>query len=229
MNPQLHGAVLSGVATCIDRNLDILRPEILRSFGLSVRFVELSMHAVALLKTDALDFYSVGSSATAEDISLITSETSKSSPRPLLIFLGQSDEKRTIQYLNSGFDAVLSWRVSEEILAAQICALRRRAQLRIPSLVIFDMQLDLFARTITRGERRAWLSPKEFDLLQYLFSNSGKTISRSEIARTVWGHHDAECADSCKQVIRTLRKKLSILERDSLLHTIWNEGYRFGT
>ena len=41
-------------------------------------------------------------------------------------------------------------------------------------------------RTVTRGGGKLDLTPREFDLLEYLLRNQGRVVSREMLARDIW-------------------------------------------
>jgi hypothetical protein len=84
--------------------------------------------------------------------------------------------------------------------------------------------LDLGAREVIAGSKRASLTRREFDTLYYLIQRSGDVVGRDDILNDVWGQ-EAEVGSNVVDVtIRSLRKKLR--ERSSLIETISGIGYR---
>ena len=84
--------------------------------------------------------------------------------------------------------------------------------------------LDVGARELVVGSRRAPLTRREFDTLQYLVQHAGTVVNREEILADVWGD-DADVASNVVDVIvRSLRKKLA--ERANAIETISGVGYR---
>ena len=73
-----------------------------------------------------------------------------------------------------------------------------------------------------------YLTPKEFEVLQYLIKHIGKVLTPDAILMHVWGTERLGDPDLVKQYIYRLRQKV---ERDpenpKYLHTVWGEGYYF--
>ncbi len=46
--------------------------------------------------------------------------------------------------------------------------------------------MDLPQRLVIRGGHKIELTAREFELLEYFFSNSGRVVSREMLARDVW-------------------------------------------
>ena len=53
-------------------------------------------------------------------------------------------------------------------------------------LKIHDLEVDMASRTVTRGGGKLDLTPREFDLLEYLLRNQGRVVSREMLARDIW-------------------------------------------
>ena len=84
--------------------------------------------------------------------------------------------------------------------------------------------LDVGARELVVGSRRAPLTRREFATLQYLEQHAGTVLHREEILAEVWGD-DADVASNVVDVIvRSLRKKLA--ERANAIETVSGVGYR---
>jgi DNA-binding response OmpR family regulator len=81
--------------------------------------------------------------------------------------------------------------------------------------------LDLGAREVIAGSKRASLTRREFDTPYY---RSGDVVERDDILNDVWGHEADVASNVVDVTIRSLRKKLR--ERSSLIETIFDIGYR---
>lgn len=99
-------------------------------------------------------------------------------------------------------------------------------------LEIGDIVLNLKKREIYLNRERADLSPKDFDLAVLLFRNLGRTISREQLLRDVWGAelNDAPGWSSERTVdthISRLRRKLGLTpDQGWRLSAIYGRGYR---
>jgi hypothetical protein len=84
--------------------------------------------------------------------------------------------------------------------------------------------LDVGARELVVGSRRAALTRREFDTFYYLVQRAGTVVDREGILADVWGD-DADVASNVVDVVvRSLRKKLA--ERANVIETISGIGYR---
>jgi DNA-binding response OmpR family regulator len=109
-------------------------------------------------------------------------------PIIMLTALGAIDDK--VEGLDAGADDYLVKPIDFRELHARIRALTKRqgkAQTQLPALLkIADLELNPVTFVVIRGGTQISLSPKEFKLLLYMMQNSGRVLSRAEIAERVW-------------------------------------------
>ena len=70
------------------------------------------------------------------------------------------------------------------------------------------------------------LTFKEFELLKYLAQHPGRVFSRQQLLAEVWGYDYFGGTRTVDVHVRRLRAKLGV-ERESLIGTVRNVGYRF--
>jgi DNA-binding response OmpR family regulator len=92
---------------------------------------------------------------------------------------------------------------------------------------VADLELDLVARRVNRGERRVDLTGREFELLEYLLRHQGHLVSREMLARDVWKEpRRATPLDNVIDVQMTrLRRKVDIEGAARLIHTVRGVGF----
>ena len=107
-------------------------------------------------------------------------------------------------------------------LAARLHALVRRAHGKTQtSLHLRDVTLDPEARRVSRHGEAISLSTREFDLLQTLFRNAGRVLSRAQLEQHLyrWGH-EVE-SNTIEVHIHHLRRKMGA----DLITTVRGVGY----
>jgi len=87
-----------------------------------------------------------------------------------------------------------------------------------------DLEMDLAAHRVRRGNAEVELSPTEFRLLRYLLLNRGQVLSKPQILDHVWQYDFGGDASVVETYISYLRKKLDQRE-PRLIHTIRGFGY----
>jgi len=108
--------------------------------------------------------------------------------------------------------------------------LRRVSPLATPMTIGPDgMQLDATRRTVTANGRSAELTTREFDVFRCLADNGGRTLSREEILRRVWGNakHRPSAPGIVGVYVLYLRRKLTKLGLAHALRTVKGQGYSF--
>jgi len=88
------------------------------------------------------------------------------------------------------------------------------------------LHIDKSRRMISLNGKRLRLTPKEYDLLSFLLTNTGKVFTRDELFRSVWDSDDDSDTRAVMVYIGRIRKKI---ERDpsnpEILINVWGSGY----
>ncbi len=87
-----------------------------------------------------------------------------------------------------------------------------------------DALLDVIQHQVLVGRDRVDLTPREFEVMDYLHRHIGATVSREELLTWIWGDEDTLSASVVDGVIYTLRKKLG--SNAGLIETVRGVGYR---
>lgn len=163
----------------------------------------------------------------------VVEEVRLSSQVPLLMLVESLTERTFSSLLHRGADAVLSYPVSHQGLAAQAIALMRRANnvpgFVLPTLELDEIALDPSTRTVTVvGEDPRRLTRLEFRLLYTLMTNRGRVVPMDVIVEHVWGYTGEGNEDLVRGLISRLRRKIEPNgETDLFIETIPGIGYRF--
>lgn len=160
-------------------------------------------------------------------------EIRRISPRlPILMLTIRDNQDDKVEALDSGADDYVTKPFHMRELTARVRAAIRRSHTvdTAPgdTLQVGDIALDPQRREVSKAGRPVHLTPKEFDLLHYLMSNSGKPLAHSQLLTAVWGPEYGGELEYLRTFVRQLRKKL---EDDPsqpvyLLTEMWF-GYRF--
>jgi DNA-binding response OmpR family regulator len=114
-----------------------------------------------------------------------------------------------------------------ELLARVRALLRRGRPEHALRLKVADLELDVATRNATRGGTPLDLTPREFELLEYLMRHNGQLVSREMLAVDVWREpHRGTPLDNVIDVhIARLRKKVDQGSSVRLIHTIRGVGF----
>ncbi len=150
---------------------------------------------------------------------------------PVIIATSRNEESDRIAGLEMGADDYVTKPFSVDELLARLKAvlLRGDRQASGPRKLSFDdVELDLDARTMTRGGHEVVMTRTEFDLLAYFIENEGKALSRDTVMNDVWGLEYFGTQRSLDSFVANLRKKI---EKDPHhpvhIHTVHGVGYKF--
>jgi DNA-binding response OmpR family regulator len=154
---------------------------------------------------------------------------------PTIMLTAKSEESDVLLGLGLGADDYVTKPFSiRELIARAEAVLRRRAQEggAAGAVVRFArFTLDREARELRNdgavGAVVA-LSPKEYDLLEYLAVNPGKALSRETILNAVWGYDGMVTGRSVDRFVTNLRKKIEAEPREPRhILTVRGFGYKF--
>ena len=151
---------------------------------------------------------------------------------PILVLSVRDSEKDKISALDAGADDYITKPFSVNELMARIRANLRRlpahGEQAHPIVVSDDLTVDFAARQVVAHGQAVRLTPKEFELLQYLMSNANKPVGHRKLLQTLWGPEYGDEVEYLRVFVSQLRKKI---EADPahpryILTEPW-VGYRF--
>jgi DNA-binding response OmpR family regulator len=116
----------------------------------------------------------------------------------------------------------------EELLARVRALLRREYRAKNPCLKVEDLQIDLIAQRVRRGQDEIQLTPREYALLEYLAMRAGQTVSRTEIWEHVYEFNSEASSNVVDVYIGYLRKKIERPGKSPVIHTVRGRGYILG-
>src|SRR5436190_13243354 len=147
---------------------------------------------------------------------------------PVLIVTARDGVDDRVLGLDLGADDYLVKPFALPELLARIRALLRRGRpVDVLRLKVADLELDLVARRVVRGQKLIDLTAREFELLEYLLRHQGHLVSRDMLAREVWREpRRATPLDNVIDVqIARLRRKVDPDGTPSLIHTESGVGF----
>ena len=97
-----------------------------------------------------------------------------------------------------------------ELLARIRAALRRLPAYseRDQLVVVGELQINFMLRRVIASDREIRLTPKEFDLLQYLIANPNVPIPHAKLLQAVWGPDYGDQLQYLRVFVNQLRKKI---------------------
>jgi heavy metal response regulator len=145
---------------------------------------------------------------------------------PVLLLTVRATIEDKVLGLDAGADDYLTKPFAFQELVARVRALlRRRTEAEPTVLRLGDLRLDPARRTVTRGDEKIDLTPREFALLDYFMRNPGRVLTRTMIAEHVWDYSFDTSTNVIDVYVNYLRKKVDAGREPKLLHTIRGVGY----
>ncbi len=89
-----------------------------------------------------------------------------------------------------------------------------------------DLEMDLANYTVQVGGQPVELTYKEYELLRFLATNSGRVLNRETLLNRVWGYDFYGGGRTVDVHIRRLRSKIED-RHHTFIETVRNVGYRF--
>ncbi|MEE9273484.1 MAG: response regulator transcription factor [Robiginitomaculum sp.] len=153
-------------------------------------------------------------------------EDGDSTPVLILSALGEVDQK--VEGLRAGGDDYLAKPYSFTELLARVEAIGRRSDptAAVTKLKAGDMEMDLLARTVKRGDQKIFLQPREFRLLECLMRHAGRVVTRTMLLEKVWDYHFDPQTNVIDVHVSRLRAKIDKNFETPMLHTVRGAGYR---
>jgi two-component system OmpR family response regulator len=150
---------------------------------------------------------------------------------PVIILSALGSPEDRIKGLTSGADDYLVKPFTfAELLARIRLLIRRGTNVSGVETVLRcdDLEMDLIARRVRRGERLIELQPREFRLLEFLLRHVDQVVTRTMLLEGVWDYHFDPGTNVIDVHLSRLRKKIDEGATRPLLHTVRGAGYRIG-
>jgi len=129
-----------------------------------------------------------------------------------IIMLTVSDsEQDKVAALDAGADDYVTKPFGMPELLARIRAALRRLPAypeRDQLVIVGELQINFMQRRVIAKDREIRLTPKEFDLLQYLITNPNIPISHAKLLQAVWGPDYGDQLQYLRVFVNQLRKKI---------------------
>jgi len=146
---------------------------------------------------------------------------------PVIILSGDLDPMTKVAAFTAGADDYVTKPFKVDELVARIHAVDRRAKrANSQEIRLGRLTLRLQDRCAIVGDATLNLTRKEFDLLEALASQKGRTLNKEAILERIYGGRDEPQPKIIDVFVCKLRKKLAdALGGDGVIRTVWGQGY----
>ena len=114
------------------------------------------------------------------------------------------------------------------LLGKKIDAIQKTSGAPVPASRRGKLVIDPATKEVSIGQRKVHLTPKEYEMLEYLYQRAGVVCSRKEIVQNVWGIEKPSKDDENSLLNSHLTRLRKGIEPESLkqlyIRTIWGQG-----
>lgn len=160
-----------------------------------------------------------------DGLSVLKEWRSRRRREPVLILTARGDVDERIAGLDSGADDYLGKPFALAEVAARLKALVRRFHNRTePVMTAGDVSFYPETKRVTQNGADVSLAPKEILLLELLFLNRGRILSKETIENKLYSWDDEVSSNAVEVHVHHLRKKLG----REIVKTVNKIGYMLG-
>lgn len=146
---------------------------------------------------------------------------------PILIVSAKTDKEDKLCGLDTGADDYIEKPYDIDIMLAKINGIFKR-RYAVDEIVDGDLRLNRVSRTVYKNGVPLEMTAKEFDLLQLLLENNGKTLSKEYLFGKVWGSDSFSEPQTLTVHIKWLRQKIENDPKNpKKILTVWGVGYKY--
>jgi DNA-binding response OmpR family regulator len=144
----------------------------------------------------------------------------------------KSESKHKLRSFNLGADDYVTKPFDAKELVARVRAVLRRSQDQRPEVEkvysLDDFRVDFTEELAVKDGEEIEFTDLEFDILKYLINHRGRTVSRQQLLRDVWGISGDITTRTIDRHVASLREKIEPDSDDpSYIKTVYGIGYKF--
>ncbi|SKC47502.1 response regulator transcription factor [Maledivibacter halophilus] len=185
----------------------------------------------ALNKIDSIDFSLILLDVMMPKIDgwTVCRKIRENSSVPIIMLTARGEEYDKLFGFELGVDDYITKPFSPKEMIARIKAVLKRSNgnnktnadiIEIGALKIKPMSKEVFLENIEMS-----LTPKEFELLNFLAKKPEIVYSREQLLNQVWGYDFVGDLRTVDTHVKQLREKLGIYKK--YIKTVWGTGYKF--
>jgi len=145
---------------------------------------------------------------------------------PVLMLTALGEVEDRIRGLDTGADDYLVKPFDFGELLARLRALIRRGPSERPTPIeVGALRADPFTRVVTWSGHAAELTPREYQLLEFMMRRPGQLVTRAQLLSQVWSEDYAGSPNIADVYIGYLRRKLERPSLPRLIRTVRGAGF----
>ncbi len=154
---------------------------------------------------------------------------------PVILLTAKAESKNKLRGFDLGADDYVTKPFDAEELAARVQAVLERsrepeeAPPDVGDIYTFaDYTINFVEETATKDGTELEFTDLEFDILEYFINHRGRTVSRKQLLRDVWGISGDITTRTIDRHVAALRKKIEPDPDDpTYIKTVYGIGYKF--
>ncbi len=151
---------------------------------------------------------------------------------PVIMLTVKDEHKHKLRGFDLGADDYVTKPFDTKELAARVEAVLSRSESALPDTgdvySFGDITVRFPSEQATKSEADLELTDLEFDILEYFIKHRGRTVSREQLLRDVWGISGDITTRTIDRHVASLRKKIEPAPDDpTYLKTVYGIGYKF--
>ncbi|WP_163526266.1 response regulator transcription factor [Halobacillus ihumii] len=157
---------------------------------------------------------------------------------PVIMLTAKGEESNRVQGFEVGTDDYIVKPFSPREVVLRVKAILRRASstkfletdTAARNVLVFPhMTIDNDAHRVTADNKEVSLTPKEYELLNYMAQKPDKVFDREQLLKEVWQYEFFGDLRTVDTHVKRLREKLSKVSTDAagMIVTVWGVGYKF--
>ena len=130
---------------------------------------------------------------------------------PIIFLTAKEDIESIEKWFTIWWDDYLTkpFKLKELLLRIRSILKRINKTDSINNIKIWEIELSLDLKEITRLWKKIELTPKEFQILEYLMKNKNKVVPKKELLEYIWWINNDIRSDVIRSHMQTLRSKLN--------------------
>jgi two-component system response regulator BaeR len=147
---------------------------------------------------------------------------------PIIIITARIEEIDRLLGLELGADDYICKPFSPREMVLRVKAIIRRLEVQTDPVINSLLKLTPDSFRVFSRDREIELTSVEFCLLQALYNQPGRILSRSKLMDLIYQDQRIVCDRTIDSHIKKLRKKLfDLLPEEELIHSVYGAGYRY--
>jgi DNA-binding response OmpR family regulator len=151
---------------------------------------------------------------------------------PVIMLTVKDEHKHKLRGFDLGADDYVTKPFDTKELTARVEAVLSRSDSALPdtgdTYSFGDITVHFPDERATKENANLELTELEFDILQYFIEHRGRTVSREQLLRDVWGISGDITTRTIDRHVASLRKKIEPTPDDpKYLKTVYGIGYKF--